>query len=78
MEEAKYTITINTTDLIANEELFGKEHGAFTGFVILGFKDGGVQQIMHDVNLTEIAAAIDGSPQLSKAAMLAMLAKGSD
>lgn len=78
MAEAKYTITISTTDLIANEEFFGKEYGAFTGFVILGFKDGEVRQIMHDVNLTGIAAAIEGSPQLSKAAMLAMLAKGSD
>lgn len=75
-KEAKYTVTLNTTDLIANEDFFGKDHGPYTGFVVLGFTEGGVQQIIHDTNLTEIASAIAHSEQLSRAATLAKLAKG--
>ena len=75
-KEAKYTVTLNTTDLIADEDFFGKEHGPYTGFVVLGFKEGGGQQIIHSTNLAEIASAIAGSEELTQAAELAKLAKG--
>ena len=74
-KEAKYTVTLNTTDLIANEDFFGKDHGPYTGFVVLGFTEDGAQQIIHDTNLTEIAAAIAGSEELTRAAELAKLVK---
>ena len=70
-KEAKYTVTLNTTDLIAQEGFFGKDHGPYTGFVVLGFTEGGVQQIIHDTNLAEIASAIAGSEELTRAATLA-------
>ena len=70
-----YTVTLNTTDLIANEDFFGKDHGPFTGFVVLGFTEGGAQQIIYDTNLAEIASAIAGSEELMRAAELAVLAK---
>ena len=70
-KEAKYTVTLNTTDLIANGDFFGKDHGPYTGFVVLGFTEDGVQQIIHDTNLAEIASAIAGSEELTRAAKLA-------
>lgn len=75
-KEAKYTVTLNTTDLIAQEGFFGKAHGPYTGFVVLGFTEDDVQQTIHSTNLAEIAAAIASSEQLSQAARLAKLAKG--
>ena len=66
-----YTVTLNTTDLIANEDFFGAEHGPYTGFVVLGFTEDGVQQIIHSTNLAEIASAIAGSEKLTRAATLA-------
>ena len=70
-----YTVTLNTTDLIAQEGFFGEDLGPYTGFVVLGFTEGGVQQIIHSTNLAEIAAAIAGSEELTRAATLAKLAK---
>lgn len=75
-KEAKYTVTLNTTDLIAREDFFGTEHGPYTGFVVLGFTEDGVQQIIHSTNIAEIAAAIAGSEELTQAAELAKIVKG--
>lgn len=71
-KEAKYTVTLGTTDLIANEDFFGKEHGPYTGICVLGFSNNGAQQILHHVNIAEIAAAIAGSDELRMAAKLAL------
>lgn len=75
MEEAKYYLEATTDDEDMLKEDASRvliKHGPYTGFLFIGFQGDGSEVAIHGASIAEIAEAVIGSDDLSRAAKLAV------